>query len=66
MQEGDDLSVRHSAAQGLGQVAQKGDRQACDALITRMQEVGENIVRASAAEALGEIAAKGDQASCGF
>ena len=30
--------VRQAAAQALGRVAQEGDRQACDALISRMQE----------------------------
>ena len=54
-----------SAMEGIGQVAQKGDRQACDALIVRMQEGREQQVRAWAAKTLREVAAKGDEASCG-
>ena len=48
--------VRRVAARDLVQVAQEGDRQACDALITRLQEDRTQGVRQAAAQGLGQVA----------
>ena len=59
MEKDEDGNVRSAASGALGNVAEKGDSIAIQALIKRIQEDKNEYVRRAASEALGKVAEKG-------